>query len=119
MIVRALDVTGDWIFGTGKSSYLSKNNAVAQEIQCRLKSFVGDCFFDLNNYMDWFNLLGTKNQVGLNLAITSVILNTPGVTGIKQLLLKLDHQTRVFSVQYQVQTIYSQLSGNFQYDITG
>lgn len=46
MIVRALDINGDWTFGQGKGNYLTNQAAIAQNVQTRLLSFLGDCFFD-------------------------------------------------------------------------
>jgi hypothetical protein len=119
MSVRALDSNGDWVFGVGTSAYLTGNAEVAQNIQTRVLSFLGDCFFDLGAGINWFGYLGNKNQIGLNLAISAVILNTSNVTGIKQLFVKLDETNRVFSVSYQVLTTYSVLTGAFQYDLGG
>lgn len=121
MIVRALDSNGDWTFGKGQNDYKSANNAVAQNIQTRLLSFLGDCFFDVTAGIDWFNLLGGKDQLALNLAVSATILNTENVTGILQLFLTFTPRTRSISIQYQVQTIYSTqgLSGAFQYDLNG
>jgi hypothetical protein len=119
MSVRALDKNGDWIYGIGANAYLTGNAEVAQAIQTRLQSFLGDCFFDTAAGLDWYGYLGGKDQLGLNLAISAVILNTANVTGIRQLSINLDDNTRIFTVQYQVQTTYSQLSGAFQYDLNG
>jgi hypothetical protein len=124
MIVRALDSNGDWTFGQGVNNYKSGNLAVAQAIQTRVSSFLGDCFFDLGAGIDWFNLLGGKNELALSLAISAVILNTTDadgnqlVTGIQQLSVDLS-SNRAFSVIYQVVTVYSVLSGSFQYDLGG
>lgn len=117
-LVRALDSNGDWIFGIGKSAYKSGNAAVAQNIQTRLSSFLGDCFFDATAGIDWFNLLGGKDQVSLNLAINAVILNTENVTGILQTSISLN-ANRFLSISYSVQTTYSTLSNTFQYDLNG
>lgn len=119
MSVRALDSNGDWVYGIGKNAYLTGNAEVAQNIQTRLLSFLGDCFFDLGAGIDWFNYLGSKNQIGLNLAISAVILNTANVTGINQLFVILNDDTRIFTVSYQVQTTFSVLSSSFQYDLNG
>lgn len=119
MIVRALDINGDWLFGKGKNDYKQNQDAIAQNLNTRLSSFLGDCFFDTGAGIDWFNLLGGKDQIALNLAINAVILNTNGVTGILQLGANLTDSTRVFLVQYQVQTVYSVLSGTYEYDLSG
>lgn len=83
--VRALDAVGDWTWGAGKNNYLTGNAAVAQNIRTRLYSVLNDCFFATADGIDWFNLLGYKNQTALNLAVSATILNTAYVTGITQL----------------------------------
>jgi hypothetical protein len=118
MIVRSLDVNGDWEFGAGLNNYKRNNLAVAQEIQTRVSSFLGDCFFDMGAGINWFFFLSSKDETGLNLAISAAILNTSGVTGISQLGFNLS-RNRVFSVSYQVITIYSVTGGDFQFDLGG
>lgn len=113
--VRALDINHDWLFGKGQNDYLTGNKAIGQNINTRLNSFLGDCFFDLAAGVDWWNQLGAKDQTALNLSISAVILNTEGVTGILQLSASLD-VVRNFTVRYQVQTIYSTLSSVFQFN---
>lgn len=102
MIVRALNSSGDWLFGQGLSSYKSGIAALEQSLQTRVSMFIGDCFFSLNSGIDWFNLLGSKNELSLQLAISAVILNTQNVTSLLQLSINLNPMTRAFSIQYQV-----------------
>lgn len=117
-MTRGLDSNGDWIFGTGINAYVTGNAEVALNIQTRLSCFLGDCFFDATMGVNWFNLLGTKQQVALQLAVAAVILNSPNVTGGLQLSVTYNAQTRNVSIVYQVQTIYSQLSNSYQYDLS-
>lgn len=117
MSVRALDVNGDWIYGIGRSAFITRNAEVAQSIKTRLLCFLGDCFFDQGAGIDWLNELGSKDQIGLNLAISAVILNTQYVTGVRQLSVDLNHVTRIFTLRYTVQTTYSVFSDSFQYDL--
>ncbi len=114
--VRAIDDDHDWLLGKGQNDYQRGNAAVAQDINTRLASFLGDCYFDLGTGVDWFNLLGAKDQVALNLSISAVILNTPNVTGIQQVLASLT-ANRVLTVQYRVQTTYSTAADTFQFDL--
>lgn len=107
MIVRALDGAGDWTFGKGYSDYLTGNPAVGQNIQTRLKSFLGNCFFDLAAGIDWFNLLGGKNKTALTLAISTVLINTRYVIAIRQLSVDLDPVTRNISIVYNVTTVFT------------
>lgn len=117
MRVRALDQNGDWTYGKGRNNYKLNLDALMQNLQTRLLSFLGDCFFDLGAGIDWFNFLGSKDQLALNLAITSVILNTEGVTAILQLTAELGTDRR-FLVTYQVSTTYGVGSGSTEVDIT-
>lgn len=118
MIVRALDSIGDWVFGVGKNAYLKENSAIAQAIKCRLNSFFGDCFFDLEAGLDWFNLLGGKDLTALQVAVSATILGTEGVTGIRQISLALNRTTRNVTVSYQAQTVYSLLGSSFEFTLT-
>ncbi len=106
MIVRSIDSDGDWSFGKGKNDYLSANDAIGQNIKTRLQSFLGDCFFAMSAGIDWFNLLGSKNIIGLQLSIQATILNTTGVTRIVDFSLSLETNRRL-NLQYTVETIYS------------
>jgi len=110
MIVRALDIDGDWTFGQGKNNYLSGQLAVAQSIKTRLSSFLGDCFFDTAAGIDWFNLLGSKRVLELRLAIASTILNTDNVASLVELSVNLD-QNRLLTTQYTVTTNFADLTG--------
>lgn len=111
MIVRALDNNGDWTFGSGKGNYLSGVAAIGQSIQTRISTFLGECFFSLNSGIDWYNLLGSKNQYGINLALGATILNTEGVTSVLQLSFTVDSATRTFAVVYQVMTVAGLVTG--------
>lgn len=117
-MTRALDSNDDFTFGSGSNNYVTGLTEVGQNIKTRLKSFLGDCFFDTGAGIDWFNLLGSKQQVKLQLAIAAVILNTPYVTGGLQLSVTYNELTRQLNIIYQVQTTYSQLSNAFQYDLS-
>jgi hypothetical protein len=120
MIVRALDTDGDWLFGKGKNDYKTANKAIEQEIRTRVLSFLGDCFFDVGAGIDWFTFLGgSKNTIVVNLAVSTVILNTSGVTGILQLLTSLNPVTRILTLQYAVTTIYSSVQSQFAFDLNG
>lgn len=110
MIIRALDAQGEWTFGRGKNDYLQFNAAIGQNILSRLRSFLGDCYFDTSSGIDWFTFLGGKNSIGLQLAINAVILNSEGVTGVLLLSLNIN-SARNISVSYDATTIYTGLLG--------
>lgn len=106
MIFRALDDNHDWMWGKGKSDFLTVNAAIGANIKTRLLSWVGDCFFDQNAGIDWWNRLGSKNQRALlELDLKRVILQSEGVTGIVSFDTNLTG--RRFTASYVVSTVYS------------
>lgn len=111
MITRGTDSGGNWLFGKGRNDYKKNLDACAQNVGTRLRSFLGDCFFNLEHGLDWFNLLGSRNLIGLRLAITSQILNTPDVTRVVELFINVS-ETRKITIQYEVDTIYGRVYGN-------
>lgn len=106
MKFRALDGAGDWAWGAGIQSYATDQRAVAYSIQTRVLMFLNDCFFAPDQGIDWFNLLGSKNEAGLIFSIRSTILNTPGVNTLTDLSTTVDAETRNLTVQYQVTTVF-------------
>ena len=110
MISRALDQNHDWTYGKGKNNYKRDKDALAQNIKTRLLSFVGDCFFALDEGIDWFNLLGSKNLGGLRLQISTCILATNGVTGIVEVSVTVG-ENRSVTITYNVDSIYGRVNG--------
>lgn len=115
MIVRGLDSANDWQFGKGLNDYKSNLDAVAQNIQTRLNSVIGNCFFDAGAGLDWFNLNGGKSKTAIELAVAGCMLNTNNVTGILHLSSTIN-AARNITITYKVQTTYSTISGTYQYD---
>ena len=111
--VRGVDNNNDWLFGKGKNDYKSNNNAVAQNIKTRLQSFLGDCFFDLNAGIDWFNLLGSKQQLSLKLSVSATILNTAEVKEIIEVSTSLS-QDRTITLTYVALTSYGIVRGTLE-----
>lgn len=117
MRVRSIDIDSDWLFGKGRNDYKRDLKATMQNLQTRLSSFLGDCFFDLEAGIDWLNLLGAKDQLPLELAISSVILNTQDVTGLLLLNVSRD-SARNLTLTYRVQTSYGTSQASFSLDLS-
>lgn len=109
MIVRGLDQNGDWLFGKSQNDYRVDKEALKQNIKTRLSSFLGDCFFALDSGIDWFNLLGSKNQTALSLSVSSTILNTEGILKINSLLINVNLDRNI-AFMYDVDTNYGQIT---------
>lgn len=107
MIIRALDKNGDWTFGRGKSDYKQDQEALKQNIDTKLKEWVGDCFFNQNAGINWQTRLAAGNQKDkLEQEISSLILKIEGVVNVA--LLTVEVANRKFTVNYEIETIYSQ-----------
>lgn len=105
MRFRSLDASGDWVFGLGRQAYAQGNAAIALSIATRLREFLNDNFWAPQNGIDWFNLLGSKNQAALIFSIQSVLLSTPGVNSVTSLTANLDAD-RKLNLKYSVTTVY-------------
>lgn len=106
MIFRALDRNHDWTFGAGKSNYLSDDPAIGLNIQTRILSWLGDCFFDRSAGVDWLNRMGLKNQQDLlTQEIRLIILQSFGVTQLLNFNMVISD--RNISIEYNITTINS------------
>lgn len=106
MKFRAIDTSGNWVFGTGLQAYAQNQGAIALSIQTRLLMILNDCFFSPTGWIDWFNLLGSKNETSLIFSIRAMILNTPGVNSLTELSVNLNPTIRSLTCYYSVTTIY-------------
>lgn len=106
MIIRGLDVNGDWQMGRGKASFLKGQEAVMLNIKTRLKSFLNDAFWNMPFGIDWFNFLGNKQtQVNVLLACRAMVLQSFGVTKVNAIDYTMDG--RQITVTINVNTIFS------------
>lgn len=106
-IIRSLSQSGDWTYGNNLSGYLVENAAIGQDITTSIALQLGEVFWAINQGINWFSWLGSKNPNGLNLAIASVILNRPNVLGLNAPPYVLNPVTRKFSVSWDVVTVFS------------
>lgn len=105
-MIRNLDVNHDWTFFDGIFNYLTGDDDIALNIKTRVLSFLGDCFFATDEGIDWFNLLDYRYQPDLELKVTEVIKNTPGVTAINSVELLVGKDRRA-NIYYDIQTEFS------------
>jgi hypothetical protein len=106
MIIRKVDGSNDWNYGQGNADYARDNNAIMENIKTRLLSWVGDCFFALLEGVDWKSRLDIGQQQNLQNEIKGVILQSYGVLGVNKVNLTFSGVTRLFNIQYSVDTIF-------------
>jgi len=108
MIYRKLSDSGDYVFGRGAGNFHKDSpEAVAQAVLTRLKLFQGEWFLDLNRGTPYESqILGTGKATLYDSAIQSVILETPGVTGLASYSSGIDQVTRAIYVNCTLDTLY-------------
>ncbi len=102
----ALDpVTGDLRVVGGRLVVLSGEEAVAQRIAVRLRTFEGEWIFDTSLGTPYFqNILGTRRREKLIQSILRKrVADTPGVLRVIELSVTIDGSTRVAAVTGKVQ----------------
>ena len=114
MKFRALDVSGDWMYGQGIGSYAQNEDEIALDIATRCRSWYGNCVFDPQAGVDWPHRLD-KNQVkNLVEELTTVIYGTSGVVRVNSVVPRPDPVTRTCPITVNVDTIFNK---NFQVEI--
>lgn len=122
MITRAIKNNQDssrrvWVFCRGLSAYKKEQKSIEQDIKSALLEFKYDCFFALQNGIDWKTRLGAKNQKELlDDDIQEVIQNRFGVISVQNF--QSNVLDRAYSCQCNVYTIFSQDSFLFTFSTT-
>lgn len=107
MIIRALDGSHDWQLGKGLQSYLRDNDAIAENVQTRLLSFLNDCWFDTTAGIDWIRLLSTRStKEEIILSCRGIILQSYGVVRVNSINLN-SFDNRNLSLTYNIDTIFT------------
>lgn len=108
MIIRKIDpTTRDWQFGKGLASYATNADAVSENIQTRILSWINDCFFALADGVDWKNRLEVGQQQALRDEIAAVIIKSFGVVSVNSVDLNFNPDNRLESLTYNIDTIFS------------
>jgi len=105
---RALNLTGDWIFGSGKANYATEEHAIELDIATRLRSWRNDCFFDFDAGIDWVSRLDKGQKDNLINDIKKLLIQSYGVVKINSVTVSDNPVTRALIITYNVDTIYSE-----------
>lgn len=108
MIFRQITALGDWTFGKGISGYATGESAIELNIRTRLQSWKGDCFFALDDFVDWLGRLDKGQENNLLKELKNIILQSFGVIAVNSVEGLLNHNTRSYRVTYNISTIFGQ-----------
>lgn len=107
MRFRALDSNWDWKFGKGIGSYSGDVQAIAYDVKSKILSWVGDCFFAMEDGIDWKNILGTKDgKEQLDTSIKQIIKDEENITDIT--FFESTISGRVYHCTVRFKTIYNE-----------
>lgn len=109
MKIRRLDSEGDWDYGHSMSSYYVDNaQSVGLNVLTRLREWYRDCFFAMQNGIDYPTRLGSFNQKeNLDNDIQSIILNSQDVIDITEFDSTFNRDSRHYKCTAKVLHIYS------------
>ena len=100
MLVRAIrkDTNGcsEWCFGHSFGDYKNDLSQVAQDIYTALNEWKYDCFFALENGIDWHTRMGKKGQKELlDTDVINTIQNRVGVLSVYDFISSLNERNYV------------------------
>lgn len=109
MRVRKLDANGDYQIGQGQANFwINSPEGVAQNVETRLAFWEGEWFLDKTIGTPYSQeILGYSTSSLRDIALKTVILGTDGVTELDSYNSSTNSETRAFTVQGTVVTIYS------------
>ena len=101
MRVSRLDSNKDWTFGKGLANYAVNSEAIRQNVQTRLLSFVNDWFLDITANIDWLNILGSKNnEQTIQNEVTRIVLATGGVLTLDKYELAVSEREATIKIKF-------------------
>lgn len=100
MKIMGLDSNGDWIFGEFKENL----PALLQNIKSRLLQVKGDCFYDLDDGIDWF--VSNRPSEYYIAEVKRVILQTEGVVRITNFEV-IEGENKTLFLRYTIDSIYT------------
>lgn len=104
------DANGEWVTLDGDFSVVAGAAAVPQGISIRVGMFLGECYLDEQEGIDYPNVILIKNPDPLVVrgVIQAQIVKTPDVTNVVGADLLQENATREASIAYSVDTVYSE-----------
>ena len=90
---------GDMDLTNGELSFVTGQAAIAQDIQMRLQTWLGETPYDLSAGVPYLQVVFVRATPldSVQFILEQQVLNTPGVTGV-ELTLTLDRPNRTLSV---------------------
>lgn len=108
MRFRVLDSNWDWNYGRGIQDYTTESLAIAYDVKTKILSWYGDCFFAMDEGVDWKNILGSKvSKEDADSSIKKIIVTQEGVTELTFFESSLEQRSYHCTARYK--DIYGQI----------
>ena len=95
----------------GELSFVTGQEAIAQHITMRLRTWLGETVYDTSAGVPWLQVIfvgKNPNLDSINFILSQHVLDTPGVTGV-ELKVEIDSVTRVLDVTGTAQTVEGEI----------
>jgi len=107
MRTRTVDGNWDWRFGKGLNDYADDALGVAYTIKMKILSWFGDCFFAMDEGIDWKNILGNKNTKDqADTSIKEIIIGDPEITELVYFESEIVDRKYICTIRFK--TIYGE-----------
>lgn len=114
MKYRRLDENWDYVFGHGKTDYLTGREAVGQAVKSRLLLLYGEWWEDLEDGLPLFERIlassgSDANKKAVDIIFARRIGDTTGVLNVSWYESSFDRNKRAYDFSCQVDTVYGEL----------
>lgn len=114
MKYRRLDENWDYVFGHGKTDYLTGREAVGQAVKSRLLLLYGEWWEDLEDGLPLFERIlassgSDANKKAVDIIFARRIGDTTGVLNASWYDSSFDRNKRAYSFSCRVDTVYGEL----------
>lgn len=107
MKTRTVDNNWDFNFGRGLQDYADESLGVAYTVKMKILSWYKDCFFAMEDGVDWKNILGSKtSKEQADAAIKQIIQSEPEITDLT--FFESSVTDRVYTANIRFKTIYGE-----------
>lgn len=107
MKTRTVDGNWDWNFGKGLNDYADNALGVAYTVKMKILSWYKDCFFAMEDGIDWKNILGSKvTKEEADTQIKDIIQEEPEIT--EMIYFDSSVVDRIYSATIRFKTIYNE-----------
>ena len=114
MKYRRLDENWDYVFGHGKTDYLTGREAVGQAVKSRLLLLYGEWWEDLEDGLPLFERIlassgSDANKKAVDIIFARRIGDTTGVLNVSWYESSFDRNKRAYDFSCPVDTVYGEL----------